>query len=129
MIPVLFAMLLLGCARPAIRSVVLPPTVVGEELADGVDRVTPLYDDVGLLGVQVSGIARGSLAQHLGLESGDVILALAGLPCDHVVRCRAGTRRVQAAISRRRPFSIVVKRAGEPLVFEYTYPRLRHLPM
>lgn len=119
------ALLAMGCQPPEIRQITLLPTM--ERTADyGIVESGPVYESGHRVGILVSGMTDGSLAQQLGLMPGDVIVQLSGVPCDHITRCRIGQRLVDLALARRASFSIRVQRAGEPLVLQYSYQRPRN---
>jgi hypothetical protein len=120
-----------GCGNIQTRTVRLAPTVITPPvtLSDGFGHVAPRYLDGSLQGIRLQSVAPGSLAQHMGLQDGDVLLELAGLPCDHVSRCRAGTRRMESALMRRRPFNLLIERDGGQTLLRIKYEALRPLPM
>ena len=119
------ALLVTGCQPPEIRQITLSPTL--ERTSDyGIVESGPVYESGHRVGILISGMTDGSLAEQLGLMPGDVIVQLSGVPCDHFARCRIGQRLVDLALARRAVFSIRVQRAGEPLVLQYTYQRPRN---
>lgn len=109
----------------------LPPSAASPSIgfADGMQAVVPRYVEGELQGVRVDGISPGSLAEMMGLKNGDVLLELAGMPCDRVGRCRAGRRRMEAALMRRRGFRVLLERNGAGLIIEYRFHELRPLAM
>jgi len=125
------ALLVASCATD--QSVLLSPGVGGPSWAPdgtlGATTAVPHYEDGARVGVRLGPVGGGSLAEHLRLQPGDVILAFDTVPCDHLDACENGLQRVYAAVHRRRPFSLLIRRGDRRLRYRYTYPPLHRLEL
>ena len=134
LLPLLLLLVGTGCARREVVVVVLPPIQVARAYphlggAFGLIHPEPYYREGERWGVRVRGVQPRSLADRMGLEDGDIIVEMQGVPCDRLARCRQGARRLRRALRRLLPFALEVERRGTVIEIRTEYDEVRPVGM
>jgi membrane-associated protease RseP (regulator of RpoE activity) len=118
-------LMLTGCMTTDSRLVMLSPSLSPPRArvpnGYGITDTAPRYVDGERVGLTIHALEPNSLASALGLKPGDVIVAMDGVPCTELRRCRRGARRVEIALHFRRPFELTLERQGRVLQMQYRY--------
>jgi general secretion pathway protein C len=81
-------------------------------------RILPKYDAGQMVGVQVSSIKPGSLFEEMGLQDGEVITELNGIPIDSPEQ----SAKILLELSKSQTFTIQVEGAGGPRTLNVDLP-------
>ena len=120
------ALLGTGCSAASVQTIVLGPSARGR-LHEGIGHSAPRYLDGAREGVQLMEIHPESLAEIMGLQPGDIIVEMVGVPCEDLPSCRVGAARLNAALYRRRPFVLTLQRRGIRVRIKYRSSEPRRL--
>jgi type II secretory pathway component PulC len=86
----------------------------GIEIAD----LVPHVDGTGIVGLRVESTARSTILQNIGIEPGDVVVAINGSPADDPL----GTMAVVQKLDATKPISLDVLRGGERIALKAQPP-------
>jgi general secretion pathway protein C len=81
-------------------------------------RILPKYDSGQMVGVQVSSIKPGSLFEEIGIQDGDVITELNGIPIDSPEQ----SAKILLELTKSEAFTIQVEGAGGPRTLNVDLP-------